>query len=561
VELAPAWRTHGFQSHHIQLKASIALAAIERNGMYLDTAKVRGAVVELDTEIAQIQMVLSGLKWAPGQGSQTAFDTIMAAEEKALNEIFARTASGKYSRCGDDLGEYRQRSKFINAYLAFQELTKTRNTFIAPLEKGGLVVRGRFNTMVNTGRTSCSGSRDDDDNVTGLNLQNLPREGVVRECLCASPGHVLFACDYSAIELVTLSQHCLARYGFSKMAEAIRLGADLHALDAAFRAGVDVTVLPNLDKKSILKLLGPDADKLRDKSKAKNFGLPGGLGGKTFVEYAWTSYGVRITEEQFKEEKAQWLRTWPEMEHHLASNELEFLANSVMHAWYSHPKVCGPVNFDAVPWPVHVFKGIMCGQNTTKTRGRPYEQSEIDWAWSVATQVAAQNVALSGTQRTVVQTRIQERIAGLDLWNLLAPRQRFVATLTGRLRGFPRYCAARNTPFQGLAADGGKRALYRLIREGFRVVNFIHDEALIEFRIGADHTALAERVKQVMIDEMRSVVPDVPVTCEYALMRRWYKGAKALFINDVLVPSKPQIDTSGNTKWVHDGVDNALDAN
>src|SRR5439155_3633849 len=142
-----------------------------------------------------------------------------------------------------------------------------------PLAKGGLIVRGRFNTLVNTGRTSCSGGRDDGEDSTGLNLQNLPREGCVRECLCASPGHVLFACDYAAIELVTLAQHCLTRFGFSKMGEAIKRGADLHALDAAFRAGLDINTLPAWDKKSILKLLGPDADKLRDKSKAKNFGL------------------------------------------------------------------------------------------------------------------------------------------------------------------------------------------------------------------------------------------------------------------------------------------------
>jgi len=33
VELAPAWKKHGFLTHHIQLKAAIALATIERNGI------------------------------------------------------------------------------------------------------------------------------------------------------------------------------------------------------------------------------------------------------------------------------------------------------------------------------------------------------------------------------------------------------------------------------------------------------------------------------------------------------------------------------------------------
>ena len=55
-----------------------------------------------------------------------------------------------------------------------------------------------------------------------------------------------------------------------------------------------------------------------------------------------------------------------------------------------------------------------------------------------------------------------------------------VTTLTGRVRGRVSFTQARNTPFQGLAADGAKLALWELIRAGYRVVAFIHDEILIE---------------------------------------------------------------------------------
>jgi len=66
---------------------------------------------------------------------------------------------------------------------------------------------------------------------------------------------------------------------------------------------------------------------------------------------------------------------------------------------------------------------------------------------------------LTDTERTVLNTRVNERIAGQDLLEMIIPPQRFVSTLTGRLRGYPAYCAAKNTVFQGLAADGAKRAL------------------------------------------------------------------------------------------------------
>jgi hypothetical protein len=58
-----------------------------------------------------------------------------------------------------------------------------------------------------------------------------------------------------------------------------------------------------------------------------------------------------------------------------------------------------------------------------------------------------------------------------------------VFTLTGRLRANASYCARHNTVFQGLAADGAKLALWLLWRAGYRIVNFIHDEVLIEIPV------------------------------------------------------------------------------
>ena len=38
-------------------------------------------------------------------------------------------------------------------------------------------------------------------------------------------------------------------------------------------------------------------------------------------------------------------------------------------------------------------------------------------------------------------------------------------TLTGRVRRYCSYCSAANAPFQGLAADGAKKALWTPIRQ------------------------------------------------------------------------------------------------
>ena len=69
-----------------------------------------------------------------------------------------------------------------------------------------------------------------------------------------------------------------------------------------------------------------------------------------------------------------------------------------------------------------------------------------------------------------------------------------MTTLTGRVRGRVGFTQARNTPFQGLAADGAKLALWALIRAGYRVVAFIHDEIIVELpEEGVDHAAEARR--------------------------------------------------------------------
>ena len=107
-----------------------------------------------------------------------------------------------------------------------------------------------------------------------------------------------------------------------------------------------------------------------------------------------------------------------------------------------------------------------------------------------------------------------------------------VVTLTGRLRGRVSFSQARNTPFQGLAADGAKRAIWKLTLAGFRIVAFIHDEVLIELPVDADHAAEARRIDKIMCDAMQEFTGNVPIKCEYALMDRWYKQAEAVYDNE-----------------------------
>ena len=88
-----------------------------------------------------------------------------------------------------------------------------------------------------------------------------------------------------------------------------------------------------------------------------------------------------------------------------------------------------------------------------------------------------------------------------------------IFTLTGRKRGNTSFCAEKNTPFQGLAADGAKLAMYNLDKAGFKVVGFVHDEIICQVK-KVDAEELLTLQEKIMIESMRVVVPDVAVGVE-----------------------------------------------
>lgn len=118
-----------------------------------------------------------------------------------------------------------------------------------------------------------------------------------------------------------------------------------------------------------------------------------------------------------------------------------------------------------------------------------------------------------------------------------------------RKRGRVNYTQACNTPFQGLAADFAKRALFNVCREcyaepasplyGCRPLVFIHDEIILEAPEARGHEA-AMRLKALMEEAQAYYCPDVPPCAEPALARRWLKDAEPVWVEGRLVPWEPQ---------------------
>lgn len=124
-----------------------------------------------------------------------------------------------------------------------------------------------------------------------------------------------------------------------------------------------------------------------------------------------------------------------------------------------------------------------------------------------------------------------------------------VQMVSNRVRGNVMYTAACNTLFQGLSADGAKKATYYVQREcwtgvpynlplsaaddpdfvpsplfGSRPVLMIHDEIVLESPFDKA-VAAAQRLSVVMVEAMKEYLPDIPVLADAHMMRRWYKSA------------------------------------
>ena len=97
-----------------------------------------------------------------------------------------------------------------------------------------------------------------------------------------------------------------------------------------------------------------------------------------------------------------------------------------------------------------------------------------------------------------------------------------VWTRSGRLRANTTFCAEKNTPFQGMAADGAKVALWNLTKAGFTVVGFVHDEIICEVPIN-EVEFKKKQMEKIMIDSMQIVVPDVRIAVESTISERYCK--------------------------------------
>ena len=515
----------GWLTDRLQVWASIALGEIERRGMRIDLDSVGSMGAEFQCELTRMaaetealarergfeifkrhaktgELILSVKTGKPSKSTKILTELVagIADELDIAPEYSERT--GKLSLNAPFWKQYREHDSFINTWQEFEE-TSTLCRFF-----GGLTterVHPRYSVLVRNGRTSSSSP----------NVQQLPRREGFRELFLPSDGHFLFAIDYSSLELRALAVVCLKRYGFSELAEQFKAGIDPHTYAAQ--------QMLNIDRKEWRQLPKSEKAEHRRKAKAVNFGLSGGLGARSLAKYAAAAYGVTMTTDEAQELRQKFTNEiFPELGEYLREDTSAIVADNVD---------CLPSDVELnLPGALLGSFGKVLRENPTTRDGEPYSDEFIERLWE---SVEAVN------QNWFLLPAIQERRTGPDVHRAFFGCT--VSTLTGRIRNNVTYSQFRNTGFSGLSADGTKLAMYRLIRAGFKVCAFIHDEFLIELPIESDHRGAALKIEKICREAMLEVFnSNVPVECGYWLSDKWRKNAEAVWgDNGELLPWIP----------------------
>jgi DNA polymerase I len=245
----------------IEMPLLRVLESMEAHGVRIDVAHLRALSVEMGERLAVVTEEIHALAGgpfnigSPKQLAEVLFERLKVHEQLGIKRI-KRTKTG-YSTDAEVL-ESLSEHPLAARILEHRQIAKLKSTYVDSLPELVHPASGRIHTSFNqavatTGRLSSSDP----------NLQNIPIRTElgrrIRQAFVAEEGHVLFAADYSQIEL-RLMAHLS---GDEALLAAFREGDDIHRRTAALVFGVpEPEVTPEM----------------RGRAKTINFGIIYGMG-------------------------------------------------------------------------------------------------------------------------------------------------------------------------------------------------------------------------------------------------------------------------------------------
>lgn len=281
-------------TYRLVMNATQAYRDVECNGLPIDMDGLHRLTEETAIQIEETKKILAGFKdinWGSSrQLSQYLY------EELGL-PIYSYTKSHQPSTGVEALSELDGVHPVIKPLMELRRLEKVMS-FCEQWEEAAIVhkdghhyVHSNFNMHGTvTGRTSSS----------DVNLQQIPRNKALKSLFRSNdPEWEMVCMDYSQLEL----RFAGLVANVKAIKDSYRIGEDLHYKMASIVTGKD--------PKDITK-------EERTRAKAANFGFLYGMSAKSFVEYAHTSYGVRVTQEEADQIRYHFFELYPELNDYYA---------------------------------------------------------------------------------------------------------------------------------------------------------------------------------------------------------------------------------------------------
>jgi DNA polymerase-1 len=269
------------------MPASKALELVELEGAYINPTQYKETSEKLTNEIKILEIELNAIAGNAINWNSTQQVGKLLFQELKL-PVLEKTPTGNPSISSENvLPRLRKYHPIIEKIEKFKEQVKL-NQFIASWGKlmdSNSRIHPNFKLIGTvTGRLSC----------VEPNLQQVPRDVMLRSLITAPKGWILIESDYSQVELRVAAM--LANERSMKM--AYQTGQDIHAKTASAVMGIPIEQVSKVDRK---------------KAKAVNFGFLYGMSAKKFREYARDKYGVDLNEEEAFEFRKRFFDLYPDL--------------------------------------------------------------------------------------------------------------------------------------------------------------------------------------------------------------------------------------------------------
>lgn len=307
-------KTAPYGTESLQTTADFVLALVGAEGFMVDQDRVQAVKAGLEATYEEAIQVLIANDFASYKKVKGALKLtksmkkLGALAEELYPDAVKRTDKGAVSLSADGLKGFPSNPVF-DALKIVKANEKLLTSFIPALE-GAEFVHPVFNTLVETGRSSCRKS----SYYPSENIQQIPKKGGIRECHVARPGCCLVSIDYASLELRSLAQ-ATTDFGYdSKMLAVLNDGKDPHSIMGAELMSRRLD-RPVSYEEFFLKAKAtnyPDWTHDRFLAKMANFGFPGGMGARRFQD-TLAKDGIEVTLEEAQGLRNAFLDTYSEM--------------------------------------------------------------------------------------------------------------------------------------------------------------------------------------------------------------------------------------------------------